>query len=77
MDLKALVEQLVALSKKLNKKQLYVVIATLLTVIGLISFLVVQNTEETKGDDGYRVLFSQLSPKDAGLIIAQLEQDKI
>ena len=78
MDLKALVEQLVALSKKFNKKQQYVIVGTLLTVIALISFLIVYNSPASKrGDDGFRVLFSQLSSKDAGLIVAHLEQNKI
>lgn len=78
MDLKALVEQIVALAKKLNRKQQYVIIGTLLTLIALISFLIVYNSpSSTRGDDGYRVLFSQLSTKDAGLIVAHLEQNKI
>lgn len=78
MDLKALVEQLVALSKKFNRKQQYVIVGTLLTVIALISFLIVYTTPEQKrGDDGFRVLFSQLSSKDAGLIVAHLEQNKV
>ena len=78
MDLKALVEQLVALSKKFNRKQQYVIVGTLLTVIALISFLIVYNSPKTaRGDDGYRVLFSQLSSKDAGLIVAHLEQNKV
>ncbi len=78
MDLKALVEQLVALSKRFNRKQQYVIVGTLLTLIALISFMIVYNNPDKKrGDDGFRVLFSQLSSKDAGLIVAQLEQSKI
>jgi len=78
MDLKALVEQIVALAKKLNRKQQYVIVGTLLMLIALISFLIVYNSPNAKrGDDGYRVLFSQLSSKDAGLIVAYLEQNKI
>ena len=76
--LKELSQQIVLLVKKFNKKQQYVILGTLVIVIGFIAFLVVYtNSNKTRGDDGFRILFSSLTPKDAGLIVAQLEQNKI
>ena len=43
MDLKALVEQLVALQRRFNQKQKAVIIVTMVTVVALISFLIVYN----------------------------------
>ena len=76
--LKELAEQIVLLIRKLNKKQQYVIIGTLFVVISFVAFLVVyNNADKTRGDDGFRILFSNLSPKDAGLIATQLDQQKI
>jgi flagellar M-ring protein FliF len=77
MDLKALVEQLVALQRRFNQKQKAVIIVTMVTVVALISFLIVYNSPNAKGDDGFRLLYSELTPSDAGLIVAHLEKNKI
>lgn len=76
MDLKALVEQIATLYKKLNKPQRYIILGTVAGVIIFISFLLVFNLPNSK-DDGYRVLYDNLSQKDAGLIVQQLEKQQI
>ena len=77
MDLQALVAQLSQLLKNLNKSQKIAIGVTLLAVLLLVTFLIVYNGSGKKGDDGYRVLFDNLSAKDAGLIVTQLEKDKV
>jgi len=78
MDLNALIKQIVALTKKLNKQQKIVIIATLVIIVGLVSFLIVYNSNtKIKGDDGYRVLFDNLKPADAALIMQDLDKNKI
>lgn len=76
MDIKAIVEQIVGLYKKLNKQQQYAIIGTVVVVIAFISFLVVYNLPQER-DDGYRPLYENLSQKDAGLIVQQLEKLQI
>ena len=78
MDLNALVKQIIALTKKLNKQQKIVIIVTLVVVVALVSFLIVYNSSnKAKGDDGFRVLFENLKPADAALIVQDLEKNKI
>ena len=78
MDIQALISQLNELIKKLNQKQKIVIIATVVAVIALIAFLILFNTGvQKKGDDGYRVMFEGIAPKDAGLIVAELEKQKV
>lgn len=77
MDIQALVAQLSELLKKLNTKQKIVVASTLVAVIGLVVFLVLFNASGKQSDDGYRVMFENIAPKDAGLIVAELDKQKI
>ncbi len=76
MDIRALVEQIVSLYKNLNKPQKYAILATVVVVVSLIAFLVVFNLPSKK-DDGFRPLYENLSQKDAGLIVQQLEKKQI
>ncbi|PIE72236.1 MAG: flagellar M-ring protein FliF, partial [Deltaproteobacteria bacterium] len=76
MDIKAIVEQVVALYKKLNRQQQFAIIGAVVVVIAFISFLVVYNVPQSK-DDGFRPLYEGLSQKDAGLIVQQLEKLQI
>ena len=76
MDLKALAQQLNLLSKRFNAKQKTVIVATLVSVVALISFLVVYATPQNY-DDGYRPLYTDLSAKDAGLVVQQLETQQV
>ena len=78
MDLNALVKQIIALTKKLNKQQKIVIIVTMVVIVGLVSFLIVYNSsKKMQGDDGFRVLFDNLNPADAALIVQDLEKNKI
>lgn len=77
MDIQALVSQISELLKKLNTKQKIVIGSTLVAVIALVMFLVVFNVNGKKADDGYRVMFENIAPKDAGLIVAELDKQKI
>ena len=78
MDLNALIKQIITLTKKLNKQQKIVIIATLVIIVGLVSFLIVYNSNsKVRGDDGYRVLFDNLKPADAALIMQDLDKNKI
>lgn len=76
MDLKALVEQVVKLYKNLNKPQQYTILGTGVAVVAIISFLLVYSVPDSK-DNGFRPLYENLSQKDAGLIVQQLEKDQI
>jgi flagellar M-ring protein FliF len=75
MDLKALIEQLAQLQRRFNPKQKVVIVATLIGVVALIAFLIVYATPQGH-DDGYRVLYSDLTTKDAGLVVQQLEEQQ-
>ena len=75
MNFKEVLEQLTRLYEKLNRAQKFVIAGTLLVVIGFIAFVIVYT--RTTGSDNYAVLFDHLSPKDAGLIIQELEKEQI
>lgn len=78
MDFKALFSQLVVLFGKLTQAQKIIIGAAVATIIGFLLFLVLF-TSDPKGstDEGYQVLFEQLTPQDAAQVVAQLEKDKI
>ena len=78
MDFGALVKQIVTLTKNLNKTQKMIIAGTLILVVAFISFLIVYNSSSSiQGDDGYRVLFENLSTKDEALIAQELDKRKI
>jgi flagellar M-ring protein FliF len=77
MDIQALVAQLSELLKKLNTKQKIIIASTLVAVVALIIFLVIFNVNTKKADDGYKVMFEGIGPKDAGLIVAELDKQKV
>ncbi len=78
MDFDALVKQIIALTKKLNKKQKIVIISTIVVIVSLVAFLIVYNSSnKIQGDDGFRVLFDKLNPKDEALIVQDLDKNKI
>ncbi len=77
MDIQALVAQISELLKKLNTKQKIVIASTLVAVVALVIFLALFNVNGKKADDGYRVMFENIAPKDAGLIVAELDKQKI
>jgi flagellar M-ring protein FliF len=78
VDFQALAAQISELLRGLTKQQKYVIFGAIAAVVLLVSGLIVYNWQTSpKGDDGYRILFDNLSPQDASLAIAQLEKDKI
>jgi flagellar M-ring protein FliF len=77
LNFEELFKQLIAFSKKLNKKQKIVIVSTIAIVVFLISFLVVFNSHNTKQYDNYAVLFDKLNPKDAALIVQYLDKKHI
>ncbi|MDP3301375.1 MAG: flagellar basal-body MS-ring/collar protein FliF [Sulfuricurvum sp.] len=78
MDFKALFSQLVVLFGKLTQAQKIIIGVAVATIIGFLLFLVLF-TSDPKGssEEGYQVLFEQLTPQDAAQVVAQLEKDKI
>ena len=78
MDFKALFSQLVVLFGKLTQAQKIIIGAAVASIIGFLLFLVLF-TSDPKGssEEGYQVLFEQLTPQDAAQVVAQLEKDKI
>jgi len=78
MDINAVIKQIIALTKNLNKQQKIIIVGTIVFIVALISFLIVYNSSSrTQGDDGYRVLFENLKPSDAALIVQDLDKNKI
>jgi flagellar M-ring protein FliF len=78
MDFKTLFSQLVVFFGKLTQAQRMIIGAAVAGIIAFLIFLVVYSSDNTKGDnDGYQVLFEQLSANDAAKVIEQLEKDQI
>lgn len=78
MDFKALFSQLVVLFNKLTQAQKIIIGAAVAGIIGFLLFLVIFTENPKKGsEEGYQVLFEQLTPQDAAQVVAQLEKDKI
>lgn len=79
MDIQVLIEQISNFIKRLNPKQKFAVIGSLVIVVAFIAFMIVYSatSNQPKGDDGYRVLFDNLTPKDAALVVQELEKNKI
>ena len=75
MDLRTLISQLVNLYAKLNKNQKIIIASTIIVIIAFIIFMLIYNKKTTS--DEYKVLFDELSSKDASLIVEQLEKDNI
>ncbi len=76
MDFKTLLEQISAAYNKLSLKQKIIIGVTLFIIIGLLTFLVLYKRGEPKNLN-YAVLFEKLTPKDAAMVMQQLESDKI
>ena len=78
MDFKALFSQLVVFFGKLNQAQKMIIGAAVVGIVAFLIFLVVYTSGGTRGNnDGYQVLFDQLTPQDAAKVIEQLEKDQI
>lgn len=77
MNFEELFRQIIAFAKKLNKRQKIVIIASIVALVAIISFLIVFNTSSSKIKTGYAILFDNLSSKDAALIVQYLEKKHI
>ncbi len=78
MDFKALFSQLVVLYGKLTQAQKIIIGAAVASIIGFLLFLVLFTSDAKGGsEEGYQVLFEQLTPQDAAQVVAQLDKDKI
>ena len=77
MNFEELFRQIIAFTKKLNKKQKIVIVSSIVIFVAIISFLVVFNTSSSKTKTGYAILFDNLSSKDAALIVQYLEKKQI
>jgi len=76
MDIKELLNQINLLFKNFTTQQRIVIGITLVTVISLIAFLLVFNNNQEE-DDGYKVLFKNISSKESGLIVQELKKAEI
>lgn len=78
MDFKALFSQLVVLFNKLTQAQKIIIGAAVASIVAFLLFLVIFTANPKKGsEEGYQVLFEQLTPQDAAQVVAQLDKDKI
>lgn len=78
MDFKALFSQLVVLFNKLTQAQRIIIAVAVASLIGFLLFLVIFTADPKKGsEEGYQVLFEELTPQDSAQVVAQLEKDKI
>ena len=77
MNFEAIFKQIIGFFNKLNKQQRYVIIGSVIAIIALLSFLIVFNTSSSKKDNGYAILFENLKPQDAALIVQYLDKKHI
>jgi flagellar M-ring protein FliF len=77
MDINAVFKQVVAVFAKFTKQQKIVIVSTLGIFLAFLAFLIIFDKDSSKLDDGYRVLFDNVTPQDAGLIIQNLESSQI
>ena len=70
-------KQLIAFYNKLNKNQKYVLFGTVGVIIALLSFLIIFNTSSKNIKEGYSILFENLKPQDAALIVQYLDKKHI
>jgi len=77
LNFEALIKQIIDFFNKLNKKQRYIIIGSVVAVVAVISFLMVYNSTTSSKSPGYAILFENLNPKDAALIVQYLEKNQI
>ena len=76
MNFEALFKQIISFFNKLNKQQKYIIIGSIVAVVAIISFLVVFNTS-SKPKENFAILFENLKPQDAALIVQKLQKENI
>ncbi len=77
MNFEALFKQIIEFFNHLNKKQRIIIIGTVVAVIFIITFLIVYNSTSSRKKPGYAILFENLQPKDAALIVQYLDKKQI
>ena len=77
MNFEALFKQIIEFFNHLNKRQRYIIIGSVVAVILIVTFLVVFNTASSKKEPGYAILFENLKPQDAALIVQYLDKKQI
>jgi flagellar M-ring protein FliF len=77
MDINAVFKQIVTVFSRFTKQQKIVIISAIAVLLAFLAFLIIFDKDSTKLDDGYRVLFDNVTPQDAGLIIQNLETSQI
>ena len=77
MNFSTLLEQLTSLIQKLTKKQKLVIGISTVGVVAFIVFLILYTNSKSNLDDGYAILFDNISSNDAALVIDQLDKDNI
>lgn len=78
MDFKALFSQLVVFFGKLTKAQRIIIASAVAGIVAFLIFLIVYTSGGSKNkDEGYQVLFDQLSSADAAQVLEQLDKDQI
>ena len=78
MKFEEVFRQIIEFFNKLNKKQKYVIIGSIVVVILIITFLIVFSvTSSHKENSKYAILFENLKPQDAALIVQYLDKKQI
>ena len=77
MNFEALFKQIILFFNKLNKKQRYIILGSIVAVIAVIAFLVVLNSGSSSQKNGYAILFENLKPQDEALIVQYLDKKNI
>lgn len=77
MNFEALFKQIIEFFNHLNKKQKYIIIGSVVAVVLVLTFLVVYNTTTSTKKPGYAILFENLKPQDAALIVQYLDKNQI
>ncbi|TKX34615.1 flagellar basal-body MS-ring/collar protein FliF [Campylobacter taeniopygiae] len=77
MDFKEMLHQIGQLFQKLTRKQLIVIAASIVVVVGFLVFLALFRGGGSGSSDGYAVLVENVSPSSSAAIVAKLEQNNI
>ncbi|MBZ7955772.1 flagellar basal-body MS-ring/collar protein FliF [Campylobacter molothri] len=77
MDFKEMLHQIGQLFQKLTRKQLIVIAASIVVVVGFLVFLALFRGGGNGSNDGYAVLVENVSPSSSAAIVAKLEQNNI
>lgn len=77
MDLKGLLQQIIDLFAKLNKKQKITIVTATILLVAFLVFLLVYPTRDKNDLSGYGVLFEGMNNSDNALILQYLQQKHI